>query len=135
VTDTLATNVVEFNRVVENALTQIPADLVKTATKKIALEVLRGVVMLTPVDTGRARGNWQTEIGVIPEGERQSQNPVQDGTAILATLQPFQTVYLANNVPYILYLEQGTEKMAPRAMVARTVARLAQGYAGGGNIE
>ena len=32
--------------------------------KKVAFQVLKGVVEKTPVDTGRARGNWQVAVDV-----------------------------------------------------------------------
>lgn len=131
----LVTNVRAFNEAVEKAVKRIPEEKVKAFTKKVALEVLKGVVLLTPVDTGRARGNWQLDIENIPEGEIDTTDKdggptIAKGLANLAALAPFQTVYIANNVPYIVFLEEGTDKMAPVGMVSRTVARLAFGLSG-----
>jgi hypothetical protein len=130
--DELARNLARFNLAIEEAVREIPPQLVKTVTKKLALEVLRGVVKLTPVETGRAQGNWQMEIDNVPEGETGIEDKSEDGAPTiarglqaLASLQPFQTVFITNNVPYIGFLENGTEKMAPVGMVSRTLARLA----------
>ena len=83
-----------------------------TVQKKIAFDLLRGVVKRTPVDTGRARGNWQLSIGQPAEGETGEKlkktnqtNPAQQ--AKLKGLPPYQIVWLTNNVPYIEVLEFG----------------------------
>ena len=81
----------------------------------IALEALRRIVLKTPVDTGRARSNWQLSIGRLPteavEGvfspTRYAQT-LSDAATKLQTLPPFDIVYIANNLPYIQVLEHGS---------------------------
>lgn len=85
---------------------------VTEAQKKIVFDILAGVIQRTPVDTGRARGNWQLSIGKPAEGETgellkktNKTNVNQQGK--LASLPPYQIVWITNNVPYIEVLEFG----------------------------
>ena len=43
--------------------------LLRVIPRKIALELLRRLIMRTPVDSGRARGNWQASVGTPATGE------------------------------------------------------------------
>lgn len=134
----LATNVREFNQAVTRFEKTLVPEQVALLHKKIALEALRRVVLKTPVDTGRARGNWQTTIDSPAEGEvrgrwkktgRRSKQvgqstEVMKGAQIIATARPFSTIFLTNNVPYIVRLENGWSKQAPKGMVSTTVEEL-----------
>jgi hypothetical protein len=105
-------NLKAFNRSVKKAARDLPAEQSVLLQKKIAFEGMRRVVQKTPVDTGRARGNWQTTIGRLPLGELEVEDKtgtvaITSGVAALAKLPPYQIVYIGNNVSYILVLEQG----------------------------
>ena len=126
---------------VEQDLTQ--KDLV-TFHRKIALEVLRGVVLKTPVDIGRARGGWQITIGNPAEGEnipaigwgqkapltsRSGVGPggarsLDTGLTALLNLKPFDIIWISNNVPYIEFLEMGSSTQAPMGMLALTLEEI-----------
>ena len=92
------------------------------------LELFSGVIRATPVDTGRARGGWQTGVGSAPEGDNKrldksaakSIAEVEQNTPAGAG----QVTYMANNVPYIMNLEQGTSKQAPEGMVRKNMDRV-----------
>lgn len=103
------------------------ADLV---VRKVSLDILGRIIVRTPVDTGRARANWQVDLNQMPTGQVES---IFEGTmagsiaeavigAKLSRINGQTTVYIANNVPYILRLEEGYSKQAPAGMVAITVA-------------
>jgi hypothetical protein len=101
------------------------------ARNMIALEALKGVVYMTPVIEGRARGNWQVTMGTPAEGydpelkDKSGNATVAAGTAtILSSTKPFDITWLHNGVPYVPYLERGTVKMKAVGMVANTMARL-----------
>lgn len=101
---------------------------IETAIRKIAIDVFTEVVLMTPVDTGRARGNWQVAIGSIPSGTLELDD--KDGTATIAKVQADalglkagQSIYLVNNLEYITALEFGHSKQAPSGMVRLTVQR------------
>jgi len=104
-------------------------EAIAQATQKIAVEGLRRVVQKTPVDTGRARGNWQVGIGSAPEdpierADRGGQQAIASGTAEIAGARPFAPIIIASNLPYIHKLEDGSSQQAPAGMVGLTVAEL-----------
>lgn len=94
-----------------------PAERVAIVVRKTALEALRRVVKRTPVLKGRARANWQLTIGEPAEGELDQLDPsgattIAAGTATIQALaqaapKSFPIVWLTNNVPHILTLEEG----------------------------
>lgn len=97
--------------------------------RAILLEALRGVVLMTPVDRGRARGGWQTTHGEPAAGsplrlDKSGQQTIAEGAPIALSAEAFTISYLTNNVIYIVPLENGHSKQAPRGMAAVTVARL-----------
>lgn len=100
------------------------------AVRMLALEALSRIVLRTPVDTGRARGNWQAGAGspdatVNPVGfDKQGTATIARGAAILQAAEPDQTLYITNSLAYILPLEAGHSGQAPAGMVGVTIAEL-----------
>lgn len=111
----------------------------------VALELYGSVIKDTPADTGRARGNWQCSIGsplsgvLSGEGESGTETDAPNGDGpktaaavkevrgVLLKYEPGQTVYLANNLPYIRRLEyDGWSDQAPAGMVRKNIARIQQ---------
>ena len=86
--------------------------------RAIALELFGSIIKDTPVDTGRARGNWQTSIG-SPQTDQLFDPDPDDATAELASaVYNFvgdKTIYLANNLPYAWKLEYGGYGTGPGA--------------------
>jgi hypothetical protein len=116
---------------------QIRAWQVKTERKltqvgrKVALELFRRVIYKTPVDTGRARANWQVTIGSQASGtveidDKSGGATMSKATAASAGFKAGDTIYLTNNLPYIRRLEEGSSQQAPAGMVALTVQDFAQ---------
>ena len=94
--------------------------------RKIGLELFSRVIVNTPVDTGRARANWQVAINSVPTGTLELSD--KDGTAAISAadaavsgLKAGDTIYLANNLPYIQKLEDGSSTQAPAGMVGLAV--------------
>jgi hypothetical protein len=101
---------------------------IETAVRKIALEVFKEVILMSPVDTGRFRGNWQVAIGSVASGTVEIDDKA--GTATISKvqaetmkLQVGQTITLVNNLPYARPLEYGHSKQAPGGMVRLTVQK------------
>jgi hypothetical protein len=107
------------------------------AARKIALELFRRVILKTPVDKGGARSNWQASLG-SPETGTVDATDTQVGPTfrkVVSATKGFDvgdTIYLANNLPYIRKLEEGGypdgpkttggfSRQAPQGMVALTV--------------
>tara|TARA_R100001443_G_scaffold95266_2_gene101710 strand:- start:802 stop:1194 length:393 start_codon:yes stop_codon:yes gene_type:complete len=111
------------------SLDNFRGDTLEAVTKKkrlIGLKVLRGVVLKTPVDTGRARANWQLSINIPKTDVKKTTNntAVADGNRTLKTIKLGEDIYITNNLPYIGRLERGHSKQAPRGMVALTLAEI-----------
>ena len=96
------------------------------AVKKIALELFSRVILRSPVDTGRFRGNWQVQVGGVPSGTLELDDKTGEATigkvqAAAVGLVAGDVIYLANNLPYGPRLEEGYSGQAPQGMVALTV--------------
>lgn len=93
-----------------------------------ALELFSSVIRSTPVDTGRARGNWQTSVGQPTPNEIDRDD--KSGAQAIGEVQARtpegsgQEVFLTNNLPYIYSLEFGSSKKAPEGMVRINFARV-----------
>ena len=75
--------------------------------RAIVLELFGSVIKDTPVDTGRARGNWQTSMDSPATGETDRKG---EGPALAEVSQEAESfgagkiIYLTNNLPYIYRL-------------------------------
>ena len=96
--------------------------------RAITLELFSSVIKDTPVDTGRARGNWQTSLSAPKDGEvsRSGSAPaIAEVAAESAKFGMGKVIYLSNNLPYIYRLEYlGWSKQSPDGMVRKNVARI-----------
>lgn len=100
----------------------------------IALEGARQLTQLTPVDTGRAKGNWQMTLGRPASGEIERLDRSPKGSAGVALQgetmhrlkdwKPGQWVWYHNGVPYITVLNDGTDSRVAHMMLERTVEHL-----------
>lgn len=98
------------------------------AVRKIAMSVFREVILMSPVDTGRFRGNWQVAINSIPQGtleidDKSGAISISKADAEAMKLEVGESIYLINNLPYARPLEYGHSKQAPQGMVRITVRR------------
>ena len=96
------------------------------AVRKIALQMFTRIILKSPVDSGRFRGNWQLAIGSVPEGtleldDKTGTATIAKGAAIALGMNAGDIVYFANNLPYARRLEEGYSQQAPAGMVALTV--------------
>ena len=107
------------------------------AVRKISLEIFSRIILKSPVDTGRFRANWQVAIGSVPSGtleldDKSGTATVSKADVKLMGAKAGDTIYLANNLPYAMMLEEGGygdgpktvggfSKKAPQGMVALTV--------------
>ena len=96
------------------------------AVRKIALEMFRKIILKSPVDTGRFRGNWQIAIGSVPNGtleldDKTGAATIARGAATALGINAGETIFFANNLPYARRLEEGYSQQAPDGMVALTI--------------
>lgn len=122
----------DFTLDIEQFVKKTKLDL-RTVIRKIVLDVFVRVIVRTPVDTGRARGNWQTSLGFPVtaqisrrvHGKGDSAAPAGEASAVVGKFlmgDKDGDVYLSNNVPYIMFLEYGSSIQAPVGMVRITLA-------------
>lgn len=95
--------------------------------QQVALPVVERLITDTPVDTSNAESNWQVGIGGSPAGpipphylgEHGSTDQASQGEAKalarsrIASVKAGQPIYISNNVPYIIKLDQGSSPQAP----------------------
>jgi hypothetical protein len=113
----------DINKFIEKAGAQ--ADLVP---RRIVSGILRKVVLKSPVDTGRFRGNWQVGVDTRPSGEvsgtdKSGSKTIAEGIASIPEQAAGHVYYVQNNLPYAQALEDGHSTQSPPGnMVAGTVA-------------
>ncbi len=94
--------------------------------RTVTLSLFNGIIRDTPVDTGRARGNWQTTVGTPASGviDRTGSGPAMAEVEANTPDGAGQVTLLSNDLPYIEDLEDGTSKQAPEGMVKRNMDRI-----------
>lgn len=105
-------------------------------------QTLQDVVRLNPVDTGRSRSAWVAALRQagweVPggwQGPRSDASAIAQGAGLgeLARSEPSSSMTMLsahNRVRYVGFLEYGTRRMAPFAMVRRALAVAQQQLAG-----
>jgi hypothetical protein len=97
------------------------------AVRACALEITARIMVRSPVDTGRFRGNWMIDCDVVPTGfDWDKQDPsgggvIAEATAKLSGYQIGDRIRLRNNLPYSVALEYGHSDQAPQGMVRVTL--------------
>ena len=92
------------------------------------LEMGNSLIEMSPVDTGRFRGNWQHQSAMPANYSNVAFDPSGSATSarIAASLESVKAggvEYITNNLPYAQPLEYGSSSQAPQGMVRVTVAR------------
>lgn len=132
----MGSNVRAFNLALDKFGRKAVPELAQKRHQAVALEGLKGVVEMSPVDKGRFKGNWQLSHGDPATGEVDrtdtSAHGTAEGSATFAAesqkidaAKPFDVTWIVNNVPYAQRLENGhSQSQAPGGMVSVTATRL-----------
>ena len=106
---------VDISRFAEQA--EISVD---EAARNVQIKLFNSVSNDTRVDTGRLRGNWQTNVGspITTETDRLDPNGTQVERDIQQNVTSGDVVYFTNNLPYAEVWEQED------GMVRRNMARI-----------
>jgi len=109
--------------------------------KKVVLDIVANLVSSpntgygTPVDTGWARTNWVPGIGTPPTGTAGSREAAeagildtsmqQRGLAEVAAAYKLNqgSIFISNNVPYIVLLNEGSSAQAPAGFVQNAIMK------------
>jgi hypothetical protein len=121
-----STNIIQFRGELAEFAKKVRIDA-SAAMKAVSREVMERVRELTPVSSGRARDNWNMTVGAPSgdydehkdwkRGEAHEPKPIPD-----LQIDGTQPVFIANNAPYILLLENGSSEQAPSGMAGLAVA-------------
>ena len=114
-------------RIRELASTQLATSR-KRMVQQVSIASLQAIILATPVDTARARAAWVQALeqlgGTPPAGWEGAQPTETDsgrrhGQLIFVDTDNLSSATATNSVNYVNYLEYGTSRMAPFAMVRR----------------
>jgi hypothetical protein len=102
-------------------------DAVERVVRATSLLIAQVAITATPVEFGRAAGNWIGSVNTPATNADQPPDP--SGGATIAKVSDAigsyklgGTIYIVNNVEYIVPLEEGHSKQAPSGMVAQAMA-------------
>ena len=129
-------NLRSFTREFKALAKRFPAEQVRLIQRKLALDIMRQAAFLTPVDTGRARGGWLVTVNeptsAAPgprsesiseaEADRELGDALRSAAEALRDLPDYAVVFVQNNVEYIVYLEEGTDRIRAYSMLATAIA-------------
>lgn len=115
---------------------KVTREQAKVIFQKITIDLDTRVVLGTPVDEGRARGNWYPSLSQ-PSSARDDKVRDKSGSKAIAAITATalgadlgETIWLTNNLPYILPLENGHSGQAPEGMVDLNLNAVAAQYGG-----
>lgn len=85
------------------------------ALDALSFKLVAGFVKKTPVDTGNAKNSWNITEDKIDTSILNS---------VRGNISGKNDIYITNSINYILKLENGDSKQAPKGMVASTINEL-----------
>lgn len=94
--------------------------------RETALVVDRAVVLATPVDIGRARGNWIVGVNTRKESavrttDRGGGATIAAGESEIGKAEAGDTIHITNNLPYIVPLNNGSSIQASAGFAQRAI--------------
>lgn len=102
--------------------------------RKITAAMLQGVVLKSPVDTGAFRGSHRVSIGSVDytkdfqKIDKSGTTTIADGMAKILSVQLGMRVFISNNLPYAVALENGHSGQAPLGIYSITFQSVTSRY-------
>tara|TARA_R110000851_G_scaffold12997_5_gene44699 strand:- start:9680 stop:10075 length:396 start_codon:yes stop_codon:yes gene_type:complete len=108
-------------------LASVIANITSEAIRRTEAEVAERIIRRTPVQTGTARGNWNSSLNspdrsINNTADRNGSRQTRKAKVVLQKAELNDTFYLTNALPYVSELERGSSTQAPQGMVALSVA-------------
>lgn len=99
---------------------------IETVVRKTVLDLQGGVVLRSPVDTGRFRSNWMVGIGskdssTVTTEDKTGEASMARVAPAMATWKPGQSIFITSSLPYAQRIEYGWSDQAPGGVVRLTV--------------
>ena len=86
-------------------------------------EVLTNTISENPIDTGRSRRGWRSALSQVGGAAGAQAGDAGEGIFTRTETDSTTANSATNTVPYIVFLEYGTSKMAPFAMLRKSLAK------------
>ncbi|MFN3074720.1 hypothetical protein ACK1JC_14070 [Acinetobacter sp. TY2] len=102
--------------------------------RKITAAMLQGVVLKSPVDTGAFRGNHRVSIGSVDytkdfqKKDKSGATAIADGMVKILNVRLGMRVFISNNLPYAIALENGHSKQASLGVYSLTFQYVCEKY-------
>jgi hypothetical protein len=110
-----------FKQQLDRAYANKVVGTLEKTVRAVAFIVDNQLAVSTPVDTGRARANWQPSLNTPATGTLQpGQKP--DAAQVAAAYKIADQILITNNLPYIRRLNEGSSKQAPAGFVDEAIA-------------
>ena len=93
----------------------------KDVRKTYAFALYSSIVKKTPVDTGRARGNWNISVGHDDTLPKENTVPQFKSVEEVPKVEGDESIYISNNLPYITKLEYGGYPKQPKGGKGKTI--------------
>ena len=94
---------------------------IQDVRKNYAFALYSSIVRKTPVDTGRARANWNISVGhedtTVTEDTRKSPKTISQ----MPEPKGDESIFISNNLPYITMLEYGGYPNPPKKDGGKTI--------------
>lgn len=120
-----------------NRPSKFTLDVVADATdlqKRIAGDMLQGVILQSPVDTGTFRGNHRVSLNSPDdsfnknETDENGANTLRKGLGTISSMKLGGLIYIQNSLPYSLRLENGWSQQAAAGVYGVTFAAVSEKY-------
>ncbi len=102
--------------------------------KHVAFNLWNRITEKNPVATGRSRAAWNLAINHV---DASVPVPVKKGTTLpkptlpaCGEIRPGDKIFVSNNLPYIVALENGHSQQAPQGMVQQSINEVVTYYDG-----
>lgn len=119
-----STNLRQFVSAVKTEVELAGLNQFKIFKKTVAKRALTAIVDRTPVDTGRLKANWVVGVNSIPSTvdvnrfDMGGGESIASGKAVIdASAGLFDDIVIVNNISYLQYVHDGTEKQAANPFV------------------
>tara|TARA_R110000851_G_scaffold143428_1_gene282346 strand:- start:4419 stop:4793 length:375 start_codon:yes stop_codon:yes gene_type:complete len=104
-------------------------DEINREARALGINLLNGLTRVTPVDTGRARGNWFVGIdrpNRTIDDFRKARQAITEGVATINDVVngKYRTIVISSNLAYIERLNDGYSEQAPKKFVEQEIDRV-----------
>lgn len=94
---------------------------IKEVRKNYAFALYSSIVKKTPVDTGRARANWNVTVGSPDLSTTEDTRKTPKSKDKMPDPNGDESIFISNNLPYITKLEYGGYPNPPKKGSGKTV--------------